>query len=55
MTILGIVFIILKIYDVIDWNWFIVLLPLFLQVIGTSLYQGIQQLYKNMPKEYKKD
>lgn len=54
MTVLGIMFIILKIYDVIDWHWFIVLLPLFLSVVGTALQQGIMQLYKNMPEKYKK-
>ena len=48
MTILGIVFIILKIYDVIDWNWFWVLSPLFLAVIGQSMYSGTSKLIKQV-------
>lgn len=54
MTILGIMFIILKINDVIDWNWFIVLSPLFVSVLLSAIQQTLVQIVKSFPDEVKK-
>ena len=54
MTVLGIMFIILKIYDVIDWNWFIVISPLLFSVVLSAIQQVLVQIVKSYPEEFKK-
>ena len=54
MTVLGIVFIILKIYDVIDWSWFIVISPLLFTVVLSAIQQSVLQIVKSFPEEFKK-
>jgi hypothetical protein len=46
MTVLGIVFIILKLNDVIDWSWGWVLSPIIVAVVFESIKDGCLQILK---------
>lgn len=53
--VLTIIFIVLKLLNIIDWNWFLVLLP---EIIALTIYLivviiGIFQ-YRSINKEFKK-
>jgi len=54
MIVLSIVLIILKVYDVIDWSWFIVLAPLFLEMFAQSLQKGLIKIINGFPEEFKR-
>lgn len=47
MSILGIIFIVLKLTHVINWSWWLVALPLYGQLIILIIIFGIFSLLKN--------
>lgn len=58
--VLTIIFIVLKLLNIIDWNWFLVLLPeiialtiyLIVVIIGIFQYRSINKEFKRMKDEF---
>lgn len=58
--VLTIIFIVLKLLNIIDWNWFLVLLPeiialtiyLIVVIIGIFQYRSINKEFKRMKYEF---
>lgn len=58
--ILTIIFIVLKLLNIIDWNWFLVLLPeiialtiyLIVVIIGIFQYRNINKKFKRMKDKF---
>lgn len=58
--VLTLIFIVLKIFNIIDWNWFFVLLPeivavVFYLTIGVIEYFSIKSFHKELKEFWKED